>query len=1165
MKRHLLFIYWLIFSCLFCSAQKTQAQDYDLAYQHITTEEGLSNNFATTIIQDQKGFIWIGTQEGLNKYDGYSFKIYKSNIEKKYHLNSNHITFLTEAAEKDIIWIGTITGLSKLHTQKDTIENIAFFDKKHINYIYQDLKKDTWVATDKGLFKEKNKKWIDVSLSSKLSQSYSFIDEKYINGSKKQILVITERIDPDKNTLFWREKDNDKWQKIITTTHHFQYLEKNGTVWTSYKDEQLEDYNKIYNSTIKVDSIYFDKSKHSRMTTPFLAFKDAPKNDTINNVWFFESRGIALVDLNKKKIRQWYYWKYFTKTIDQYVVETIFRDASKNYWICTQGMGVFLFADYTINNFRTYKYHLAPEYALSQPSTRAIYQDPVNKNMWIGTYSNKNTVDIFLGDSTKKTLYIDSYVHLIKEDPTHKNILWFATSSGIRKIDKEKFKVLETYKMDRNYLQDILPLNDTTIWVAGQDNLYHFHPTTKNITSYPHLDKISHIFQDSQDKIWLGSTEKGIGFLAKSKKLNQENAQHTFVQYYNPNKDKENTVCHVKHIEESSTEKDIFWIATTTGFYKFDSKKRQFLEYYTEKEGLPNNIVYAILEDNEGNLWGSTNHGIFKFNPKTKTFTNFDKQDGLQDNEFNTFSYFKSKEGELFFGGIDGVNAFFPKNMKKNEFVPPIYLTGFEKLGKKVNFKKNISEITEISLPLEEAQMLTFHFAALSFYQSNKNNYAYKLEPLQKEWINLGAKNELTLTNLSAGNYTLYIKGSNNHDIWNEKGIKITVKIIPPFYQTLWFQFLCIFATLVLVYFYYRYKVRESKQRAIFLEIQIKERTHEIKAQTEELKITNEKLKELDNFKEKTTNMLVHDLKNPLGTIIYEAKNNVPIRKASQRMMNLLMALLDSQKIQSPQFQLNLERVNFNVILENVLEEVEVFLTERKIQIIYEENAIFWLEVDKDLIGRVLVNLLTNAIKYSSKRSYIKVSIQKNQDNFAQITVTDNGLGIEKHQLDTIFDSYRQVNAQKVGSVSSTGLGLSFCKLAIEAHTKEFKNTFKNDSTIWVDSIPNTETNFHFIVPLLEIEKIKLSQENKLEVFSNDTKSKTFSPSNSYQFSKAEVNYLLPIIEELRNLEVYQVTQIRSILNSINDESTTIAAWKNDIQEILYQVDEEKYQKLLNI
>ncbi len=1164
-----LFIFWLIGFCLFCSTQKTQAQDYDLAYQHITTENGLSNNFVTMMIQDHKGFVWLGTQEGLNKYDGYSFRIYKSNSEKKYHLNSNHITFLKEEAQKDLIWIGTTTGLSKLRTQKDTIENITFFDKHWVNYIYIDSQKNTWVATDKGIFKkDKNsQKWQNRSFNLDTNQNFTFIEEKIIRGEKKIFLVITVRKKIYTSHLFVWNETKKKWDKILKTPHCLQYLEENGTIWTSYKEESFMDgQGKIYDTNYKIDSVYIDKPKSIKYSIPFTAIVENSSRksnpQTAKKVWFGDAGGLLLVNLSTKKFEEWYYWKHFSQGRDRYAVEMIFIDASKNYWVCTQGTGVFLFADYTLNNFRTYKYHETPENALSQPSTRAIYQEPNTKNMWIGTYSNKNVVDIFLGDSTKKTLFIDSYVHLIKEDPNHTNILWFATSSGIRKIDKNKREVLESYKMNGVFLNGILPINDSILWVANRDNLHHFNPTTKKFTSYSHLDKISYLFEDRQNKIWVGSTEKGIGFLAEKQKLNKETAKTTTITYYNPNLNTENTVCHVKHIEESDTEKDIFWIATTNGFYKFNSQKRFFLKHYTEKEGLPNNIIYAILEDNEGNLWGSSNHGIFKFNPKTETFTNFDKQDGLQDNEFNTFSYFKSKDGELFFGGIDGINAFFPKNMKKNEFVPPLYLTAFEKLGKEVVFDEPISEIKQISLDKEEAQLLTFRFAALSFYQSSKNKYAYKLEPIQKEWIELGTKNELTLTNLSARNYTLYIKGSNNHGLWNEKGISIQLKIIPPFWQTLWFQFSVICVVLAGIYFSYKYKIKESKLKAIKLEKQVEERTHEILLQTEELQITNERLKELDHFKEKTTNMLVHDLKNPLGTIIYEAKNNIPIRKASQRMMNLLMALLDSQKIQSPHFKLNLEKIAFDVLLESVLEEVEVFLIEKQIQISYDSTSVFWLEVDKDLIQRVLVNLLTNAIKYSSKHSFIRISIRQSTDlNFAQITVTDNGLGIDKHQLDDIFDSYRQVNAQKVGSIASTGLGLSFCKLAIEAHTKEFKNIkniIENNDVIWVDSIPNTETNFHFIVPLLEVEKT----EHNLVA---NQESKTFSHSNSYQFSETELNYLEPFIKELKKLEVYQATQIRSILNALNDESTTIAEWKTEIQEILYRVDEDEYQKLLNI
>ncbi len=1157
MKWNLLLFSWLVFSCFFFSLEKIQAQGYDLSYQHITTENGLSNNFVTTIIQDTKGFIWIGTQEGLNKYDGYSFKIYKANTkldsEQKYYLNSNHITFLMEDSEKDAIWIGTVAGLSKLHTNQDTIETIAFFDKKHINYISIDEQKIVWVATDQGIYKKQNQDWINASFNLNSNQNYSFVGRKQFGKVKKQVLVKIIKELYDINTLFVWEDKKQEWKKILETPYNLQYIDQNEKIWTSYKDEQVDaGYNKVYDKNFKVDSIYFDKSRSFRMTVPFLAFKDKTGDNTTNTAWFFESRGVALVDLNTKKFLHWYYWKYFAETMDQYTVETIFRDSSQNYWICTQGTGIFIFANYTLNNFRTYKYRKGFQNNLSHPSTRAIYQEPKTQTTWVGTYGKDNDVDVFIGDSIKKTLFIDGYVHLIKPDPNHENILWFATTSGIRKIDKEKIKLLETYRMDKTILEDILPINDSTIWIAGQNNLHHFNPTTKKIISYPNVKDISHLFKDATNTLWVGSKVKGIGFLGTIQTLNSETIKKQELIYYNPYK--ENEVCYIKHIQESRTEPFIFWVSTTNGFYKFDSKKRVFLEHYTEENGLPNNVVYAILEDNEANLWGSTNHGIFKFNPKSKQFTNFDKQDGLQDNEFNTFSYFKSKEGELFFGGIGGINAFFPQNMKKNNFIPPIQLTGFQKLGKEVYFEKPISEVKEISLLKEDAGLLTFRFAALSFYQSTKNKYAYKLEPLQKEWIDLGTKNELTLTNLSAGNYTLYIKGSNNHGVWSKETIKLELKIIPPFWQTNWFYTLCAMVLLTGLYLFYRYKMRASKLRSIELESQVEERTHEILVQTEELQMTNEKLKELDLFKEKTTNMLVHDLKNPLGTIIYEAKNNIPIRKASQRMMNLLMALLDSQKIQSPQFQLNLERTNFDAILNNVIEEVEVFLIEREIEIIYEEEFIFWLEVDKDLIQRVLVNLLTNAIKYSSKRSFIKISIQENQCNFAQITVTDNGVGIDKHQLDTIFDSYRQVNAQKVGSVSSTGLGLSFCKLAVEAHGENCK--------IYVDSVPNKETHFHFVVPLLEVEKIEHNLANNLVT---NQENKTFSHSNSYQFSKVKLNYLQPFIKELNNLEVYQATQIRSILNSLNDESTTVTEWKTEIQEILYRVDEDEYQKLLNI
>lgn len=1119
MKNSLLLYHIIGIFVVYCGIiTRLYGQNYDLAFQQLTTDDGLSNNFVTSVIQDNNGFIWIGTQEGLNRYDGTSFKVYKINPQNKYHLKNNVITCLSES--EGSIWIGTGEGLAKLNIAKDTIADVPFLGSKRINYIYTDPKEEkVFVATDKGVFALLDGEWKPIHYNLPSENNYIFVTVKEINNQKK-LLVINYDIAEHSFNLYQLDSSSLQWKPILTTAHHIKYISTQGKIWTSHKPEQhlLDTKTKLYDNNYEIDSVLFIQTRDHHPIQIATAFLSSNKK----YIWWTDIGGVAKVNRESKKIVSWYGWETFADRIDQFSVSVLFKDRYETFWLGTSGKGIFIFAKYTLNNFRTYKYKKGVVGSLSNPSVRSIYQDKEN-TVWLGNYNREGYTDIYLGDSLKTTLIYKHIPLSIEPDKIEENSIWFGNSKGIVKIDRIKRKIIDIYPT-KKIVTNLLPVSKDSIWILMGYDLVLFNPIKRTFYSTT-IQKVSYFYIDKSNTFWIGTLNRGIGIL---------DTRTYEVKYFSHKEDDSTSISnnHIKSIYEDT--RGNFWIATTRGLNLMNREKQTF-QRYLEKDGLPNEMIYSVLEDEEQNLWMSTNKGISKFNPTTKEFVNFDKQDGLQDNEYNTNSFFKSHTGELFFGGIEGVNAFYGKDMKKNTLVPPLRLLTIEQNGKTLPFSKE-DGIIMLHLSLEEAKRLTFKVAALSYYQSNKNQYAYKLDSEQDLWVNLGSTNEFTLTNIAAGQHTLYIKGSNNHGVWNEDGIKICLFITPPFWQTLWFQALILVAILIAFIIFYKIRSSQAKKRAEYLTLQVEERTSEIAQQTEELKVANDKLVELAVFKENVINMIIHDLKNPLGTILYASKNNNTVQRASQRMMNLITTLLDAQKIHRPTFELNLEAITINKLLQESLDEIKLFLTERDIELVQEYKHNFLLHIDYELIRRTLVNLLINAIKFSSSNSKIKIQAGVEAKGWLQITITDYGTGIHASDHEKIFSLFNNdTTHSNTTNIPSTGLGLSFCKMAVEAH----------GGKIWVTSTPNVITTFYFTVPFLG--------ENSAISSLVDT-----------TLTENEQQQIEALKSSLRVLKVYQISQIRNALSQVESASKTVNDWKKEVEKVAYLCDEDQYQKLID-
>jgi len=349
---------------------------------------------------------------------------------------------------------------------------------------------------------------------------------------------------------------------------------------------------------------------------------------------------------------------------------------------------------------------------------------------------------------------------------------------------------------------------------------YRFDPDSPKGLSN---ERVISLHEDKEGTLWIGTY---IG-------LNKfDSGSGTFVRYLNdpsdPNSLSDNRIWSIYE-----DEKGYLWLGTNGGLNKFDKTTGKFI-HYTEKDGLPNNVVYGILNDRDENLWLSTNKGIAKFDIKTESFINYDVRDGLQGNEFNPGAYYRTRDGKLYFGGENGLNSFYPQRIKNNPHIPPIVLTGFKKFNNSVVLDTTISEINSLNLSYRE-NFFAFEFAALDFTFPEKNSYAYKLEGFDTEWIMSGNRRYASYTNLDGGDYVFRVKGSNNDGVWNHEGRSINIYISPPFWQTWWFKIVSAIFTLVLLLGTYKYRINRMREQQAKLETSVNEKTKELKEKYDRL------------------------------------------------------------------------------------------------------------------------------------------------------------------------------------------------------------------------------------------------------------------------------------------------------------------------------------------
>ncbi|WP_299780729.1 two-component regulator propeller domain-containing protein [uncultured Formosa sp.] len=1057
MKKTHIFTIISVFICLSGFAQHFN-------FKHLSVKDGLVSNMVHTTIQDSDGFMWFGTEDGLSRYDGYSFLNFFQSPTDTLSLSNNLILTLAEDKNKQL-WIGTHQGLNMLdlETYKITRFNTIFKESLGsitIQSLYVD--DDTlWIGTDNsGLY--------SLDINTYTVNNYGYVEDNKNSINSNTINCIGQ--DSKGNVLVGTNQGLDVFNKVSKTFTHLLkdvsvvnvHLQRDGTVLLGMRTE-------AYYIQLKDDF----KIKKVPLPLEFLGKEINLFSDSSDNLWFsVRDQGLLYVDKRTKNTHRLLYNKNNTIGINSNVVTNIFEDAFGNIWFSSLDSGLNIL-DKRRKEFIHVKDNNLPNGLLNN-RVRAVFQDS-DRDIWVGTKVG-GTLSKFNRDSLTFTHYhsnpsnplslSNDFVFSITED--RPGYLWVGTLDGLNFFDKANgtFKVYRHQEnnvnsLSSNSINDLLKYDDNLFIGTVTEGLDVYNTKNKRFSHYRKTgannqlsdNRIKVIYQDQRKNIWIGTING----------LNLFDPKTGEFQQFLSNSSDENSISenYILSIHEDKNQN--LWVGTSLGINLMDRKTNTF-KVYTTKDGLAGNSVKGILEDNEGNLWISTNNGLSKFNTKTKQFKNYNLHDGLQANEFSPFVYSKMANGEMFFGGNNGFNIFNPKDITNNTLIPNVLLTDFKLFNQSVPvdeenspLKKQISKTENLVLDHKQS-VFSFEFVALNYTSPEKNEYAYMMEGFDENWNYIGNKREATYTNLDAGDYIFKVKAANNDGYWNEVGTTLNIKILPaPWFS--WWAYMLYSMALVSVFLWFRHNAIKRNNL--------------------------QKEQEINDLKIKFFGNISHEFRTPLTLILgplekilkgnHDASQTSQLRLMSRhtkRLLNLVNQLLDFQKIGSGELKVHTatgDLVQFIRELSYLFVELS---NEKDIQFEFETDVESCQTMfDYDKIEKIIFNLLSNAFKFTPQKGHVSITLGFNKEaNTCCILVSDDGIGIPKDQLKTIFKRFYQVDHSTSKSNQGSGIGLAL--------TKEYVDLLGGEIT--VESSLGAGACFKVEMPLVELKNV-VEQEMEAE------------------------------------------------------------------------------------
>nr|WP_302695610.1 sensor histidine kinase [uncultured Romboutsia sp.] len=1055
-KINIILILVCIFSCLKISTSYANIRE-SFNFKNITIEDGLSQSTVETIYQDSKGYIWIGTNDGLDRYNGYEFKHYKYDKYDKNSIANNYIVDIIED-KNGYIWVSTIGGLSRINPDKDEIKN--YYSKEDRGNLSNSNLWQLLCTKDNRLIastidglnvydKNKDKFTRILYKEGELPSQYIYSLEEDING---HIWVGTD------NGLVELDKDLN----IVKSYHdtigdsdvYNVYDDSKGNIWVCTLD------NGLFKINLDDKSVENYKNNNSKISIPSNNVRDII-SDSEGKLWIATDKGLCTFDYEREEFITYNKKLYQSNSLIDDEIFCLLKDSSGLIWIGTYS-GISRFNPNS--SFTHFKSDPYDNNSISGNVIHGIYEDD-DKTLWIGT--NESGVNIINGESIKHLNKENSNLvsDLIEDITGFKNYIFIGTNEGLSVLVKND-KTVKNYTITNYTTKDGLPSNKIRslfidskgyLWIGTNKGLAILDINNNKIIDITYIldemgvsDKfIRAVYEDSKGNYYIGCFLEG-GLI----KINPNTKEYKIYKNIE-NDDSSISNNSIRYINE-----DLYGnilVGTSHGINILNLSTDKF-NHYTEKDGLINNTIYGILVDKNNGIWMSTNAGISKLSTEDATFKNFTITDGLQSNEFNGRACFKSKDGNMYFGGINGFNVFNSQDIELSTFEPKVIFDNFEINGTN---KKDISNIKFKS----NENNIKINFFTNDYKYTKTTQYYYKLEGLENEW-NMTNSNSLVFANLGSGDYTLKIKTITQHGVMSDES-SVHFTINPPIWRSNYA--ICIYLILIII------SILRYMHKVNTLDRLVNERTNKLRKEMEKNEQLFKKVLSLEQNKNNYFVNLSHELRTPLNVLSsinqlikeFTKKDNfITPEKLSyymgimdrncSRLLSLINNLIDHTKIENNSYIINKKDEDIVYLVEETVLDMKDYIEEKGLELIFdtdvEEKVI---RCDKVDIERCIINLVGNAVKFTPEGGLIEVLLQ-DLDDKVKIIVKDNGIGISEENQKIIFDRFNQVVDESSEQKGGSGLGLTITKQLITLHNGE----------IYVESEVGVGSEFIIILPV---------------------------------------------------------------------------------------------------
>lgn len=1068
---------------LFALAKSVGAQQVPIKFNHLSFKEGLAQSPISTIVKDSKGFIWLGSWKGLTRYDGYTFRIFKHQNNQPKSISNNRVNAIVED-KLGKLWIGTSNGLNIYNPATEVFKRVDIRDIKggrnYISSVLIDSYQNVWTATFAGVKLVDTQKWVlkeQIGLKDTTSNSlYTAVAFTMFEDNARRVWVGSKNgvklFNPKSKKLLTLPKSISSSKALNAAKIIVIRQDKAGNLWFGSETSGLFRYEP------NIDRLSVFKTEDSKPKSILSNWiRDVYVYDQ-RHIWVGTRNGLSIFDTQTEQFTNHTHSAVNPNSLSDNTIWSFMQDDASGIWIGTFAGGLNVY--YPSNaNFGNIGERIGDRIGLSHLVVNAISEDK-DGGLWVGTYGGGIN---YLNRSTGAYRYFDirndqkqtrNGVKSLAEDANGN--LWVGTLDGLchfnkrtKKIRFYKFAVTQG-KFSENLINSIIPETDG-VWVGTNGGgMRHLRPdgTYETFVHAPD-DKSSisdnfvvSLIKDAQNNLWIG-TQNGLNYYDRKK--------NTFKRFIKRNKP--NTLSNNSIITMFKDSKDRLWIGTDGGGLNYYNPITDKFFALNEQENLTDEVIHAIVEDDKGDIWLSTDNGLYKlhfknfnlpFSTKNVEITHYNANDGLASNQFQTNAGLKLRSGELLFGGINGLTSFFPNQLIKNRIKPKVAFTDFLIRNKPVlvdsagsPLKKSVTFSDHIELKYDEGY-ITIKFAALNFINPEKNQYAYKMDGISgDDWHYSGTQREANYTNLSPGNYTFKVMAANNDGLWNTEPITLSIKVLPPWWQT-WWAFLIYGAIIyyVALTIYKFQKNRLKLKRELYLEHLEKERQEEL----HQMKI--------DFF----TNVS-HEIRTPLTLILGPIekmlmgaglnssanKQLLQVQQNANRLMRLVTELMDFRKAESGHMKLAFSACNFIQFAEEIYLSFQTLAQDKNIDYQFESDT-KELEVyfDKDHLEKVLFNLLSNAFKFTQEGGKIIFKITTDGNNVV-VKVIDNGRGISQKNIEQLFTKFFQVYNEEVSN-SGYGIGLALSKNIVELHKGAI------DVVSNIEDQHSKETTFTVTLPL---------------------------------------------------------------------------------------------------